>query len=223
MKKVKLMRGFTEIKDLWHIIQKHNCHIIGGYARYCASPNKYPVKTKDIDIYCITEENYNNIVEEFKKLGLVEKHSNSKSITFAKNDLHFVAAPIIQVVKPIEIGKVKTNGSIDEILDNFDFTIARALIINENECLVDDDFEEHEKQKKLVLKNIHCPVGSLFRCIKYIKKGYFLKPTEALKLFVEWDSRDTDYKQKLLNFLLEKNKKDVKNISAIYDLMVAID
>jgi len=67
--------------------------------------------------------------------------------------------------------------------------------------MVDSDFPHDEKRRLLRFKNIHCPISSTLRCMKYSRKGYFLKPFEALKLFTDWDNRDDEYRTKLTAFL----------------------
>jgi hypothetical protein len=114
--------------------------------------------------------------------------------------------PTPQIIKPVIEGKIVSVGTIEEILDNFDFTIVRAAIISPTEVMVDDDFENDETHGVLRLKNIHCPISSLLRCCKYARKGYFLRPIQALKLFQDWTQRGPDYQQRIVELFIESNK-----------------
>lgn len=110
------------------------------------------------------------------------------------------------MIKPIREGKIVASGEMKEILENFDFTVIRCGFTSSQEILVDADFLHDEERKILRLKNIHCPISSTLRCMKYAAKGYWLKPFETLKLFLDWDSRSDEYRNKLVDFL-EKSKE----------------
>jgi len=110
------------------------------------------------------------------------------------------------LIKPIREGKIVASGEMKEILENFDFTVIRCGFTSSQKILVDADFLHDEERKILRLKNIHCPISSTLRCMKYAAKGYWLKPFETLKLFLDWDSRSDEYRNKLVDFL-EKSKE----------------
>lgn len=96
-------------------------------------------------------------------------------------------------------------GSKEEVLSNFDFTVVRAAILSPNTVLVDADFMHDEENKILRLKNIHCPISSTLRCMKYAAKGYWLPPIQALSLFLDWDNRSDDYRRELAEYLAKAN------------------
>jgi hypothetical protein len=80
-----------------------------------------------------------------------------------------------------------------------------VAILNSKEVLADECFVEDEMAHRLCFKNIHCPVSSLLRAIKYGKKGYFIPPREAVKLFRDWDGRSKEYRERVLK-LFDKSK-----------------
>ncbi len=211
---VPLLRGFDEIRKLWKILEavkekaKADIFICGGYARYCASPRNDVVRATDIDIYSETEDAFNLLKATLKEeYSLSVRHQNEVSLTYARKEEGPLAyAPIIQLVKPLKDGAIVAFGDKKTILENFDFTVVRAAILSSEEVLVDADFIHDEKLKLLRLKNIHCPVSSTLRCMKYSKKGYWLRPLECLHLFLDWEKRDDEYKAKLANFITEANK-----------------
>lgn len=217
-KRIPIRRGFQEVKPLFELCSTHGATICGGYARYCASPLP-TVKVEpagDADLFPHSEEATAKLLAALIEMGFQKEHENHVSITLKpqaehKDKLMYIPTP--QIIKPVVEGRIVTVGSTETILDNFDFTIVRAAIINDLECLVDEDFEEDETHKKLKLKNIHCPISSLLRCCKYARKGYFLRPIEAVKLFADWDSRGDEYKLRMIELFQEsaKGKKSEDN------------
>lgn len=129
-----------------------------------------------------------------------------------------LSIPDPQIIKPVIEGKIVTLGTPEEILMNFDFSVVRAAIINPNEVLVDDDFEDDEIHSRLNIKNIHCPITSLLRSCKYSRKGYFLGPAQALKLFIDWNNRGSEYQSRIIDLFTksemgEKSKDNPNGIS----------
>ena len=196
-KTIRLKRGVYEIMPIYEVTKKIGATICGGWVRYMASTNKDPVIAGDVDVYSVNDEMFGELKSEFNSLEI--KHENDISITFATaKEGPFSFTPIIQLIKPIKDGHIVSKGSINEILENFDFTVVRAAMISETEALVDEDFEHDEAHKLLRLRNIHCPISSTLRCMKYAKKGYWLRPREALKLFLDWSSRSDEYRFRMI-------------------------
>lgn len=221
------MRGFTEISLLWELAQKHQSMILGGYARYCLSQQSTPFFASDVDLFPQSDEGSTGLVEELKSIGFKIKHENEISYSFSKREDHdnprWRVCPNIQVIKPVIEGAIVTVGLMEDVLDNFDFTITRAGLVSPNTGIADSDFLVDENSHKLILKNIHCPISSLHRCIKYSKKGYFLPLTETVKLFLDWDERSDDYKDKLIEMIGkmkgvdggEPKKEDVEELEKL--------
>lgn len=222
MKTIPIKRGFQEISIIYELAQKNDCVICGGYVRYCVSPLPTP-KVKpagDVDIFPKSEIATTNILNDLKSLGYEVSYENHvcytlKPIESKRDELDYI--PVPQIIKPVIEGKIVTLGTVEEILMNFDFTIVRAALLNDKEALVDDDFEDDEKHYILRLKNIHCPISSLLRCCKYARKGYFMRPAEALKLFMDWNDRGEEYQNKIIALFKEssKGKKDENNPDGI--------
>lgn len=216
-KKIPIRRGFFEIEEFFEICEISNAVICGGYARYCASPlpTQKVVPANDVDIFPRTEEAATKVLDKLTVMGYEKRHENHVSITLKSGNDHpeLEYIPIPQIIKPVVEGRVVTMGTIEDILDNFDFTIVRAAIVSPTEVMVDEDFEEDEKHKILKLKNIHCPISSLLRCCKYARKGYFLRPAQAVKLFNDWTDREDDYRIRILELFSssDKGKKSEDN------------
>lgn len=198
-----IKRGFTEVSKLFDLCAEYGATICGGYARYCASPKPTPkvVPAGDVDLFPHSQDAHEKLLAALKDMGYEVAHENHVSITMRpteekKAELGHIPTP--QIIKPVVEGRIVTVGSTEEILDNFDFSIVRAAIISPAECLVDEHFDNDEDKNLLRLKNIHCPVSSLLRCCKYARKGYFLRPFEALKLFVDWTGRGQEYRIRMV-------------------------
>lgn len=199
---IPIKRGFTEIEELYNAVyQEDKSFICGGYVRYMGSPKGNPYQAVDVDVYSETEEEYKRLKEFFHSKFLEIKHENNMAVTYhMPAEGSFSACPAIQLIKPIIKGKVVAKGNMEEILENFDFTVVRVAIKNKKEILADADFLHDEEKSLLRLKNIHCPISSTMRCVKYGKKGYYLSPLQTIKLFVDWDARDDEYRANLLGF-----------------------
>lgn len=235
--KVSVHRGTAEISEFLDMAHRHNAVICGGYPRYCCSPKKDPVIAGDVDFFPRTEEALGGLCQELERVGYTKKHENHVSITYGYDgtDDRWRLKPVPQVIKPVREGKIVTYGPVEEILENFDFTVVRIALIRVETCaacncgveahdmdqattkhpcavcqcenyqpgslawgaLADEDFTEDERNTHIRIKNIHCPISSTLRCMKYARKGYFAGPSEVLKLFQDWDKRGPEYRKRM--------------------------
>ncbi len=187
-KKVRVRRMIDDIDELLNIVADDG-FIMGGFVRWCASPHKNPVPFYDIDVYSKNRPAYERIISRARELSAFERWKgtpNSTACVWRERRVQFI--------QPKNQGRMVGYGSLEEILDNFDFTVCKAALLNKEYAIVHKDFEEHEENKLLIIDHVHCPIGTLVRVLKYVKKGYFIKPLELLKLFYDWDSRPAEYK-----------------------------
>lgn len=209
---VPVLRGITEIMPLLALSDNFGFVIAGGYARYCCSQTHNPEKAGDVDMFPLTQEACDKLRAHLVvDHNFTVKHENDLSISLdnpKEGDIQWRFIPRLQIIKPVVEGRVVTIGTVEDILNNFDFSVTRAALISYSEGLVDEDFVEDEKHKLLRLKNIHCPISSTLRCMKYSRKGYFLRATEALKLFSDWDAREVEYRTKLFDLLARMKRED---------------
>lgn len=192
--------------------------IAGGFARYCVSDKEDPIVPNDIDVFCGNEDAFNRIVARLKahkdvkrktKTEIETKFEYRMSTGFHKN---FYS---IQVIRPTQIMNMVSEGDYERILDNFDFTIAKVALINNQEdiiALAYEKFHEHDVGNKLVLTNIHCPISSMKRVIKYCNKGYHIESSELLKLFKDYENRTPEWKDLVTKGLshTDMNKEERK-------------
>lgn len=222
---VPVRRGFDTVRSLFALIEGKG-FICGGYARWCASPVIDPVAAGDVDVYCYSDESFedlNVLLREHLEVAI----DTPRAITFKRTTSGRLAyVPEVQLVKPVSKFKIVTKGSKEDVLSNFDFTIVRACITSPSEALVDEDFELDELRQVLRLRNIHCPISSTLRCVKYAKRGYRLRPFDILPLFLDWDSRDEAYRKEIIEGLGDlqramdaEEKLDSDRLTAIYELL----
>ena len=218
-----IKRGFNSISKLWEFCAENDLFICGGYARYCCSPVSNPKPVSDVDLYPKSVKIFEKSFDVLQEKGFEVIKENDLSYTFNEKNSPIPSPLPIQLIKPFQEARILTYGSIEEILNNFDFTVTRCTIISPEKVIVDKDFEKDEKSNHLIFKNIHCPISSLFRAFKYMKKGYWLNPLESIKLFQDWDNRDQEYKKSIFNFLektetFKKTGKETLTEKEIFEL-----
>lgn len=200
-RRVPLLRGFDKIAPIFYPWEKRAV-FAGGYARWAASPLVEPPPAGDIDVFPNTDSDHEAIIADLAKWGL-KKPTRQTSVASVFEPLggRLAGVPPINVVTPRNQGAIVVEGGVENILSNFDFTIVRAAVVSPTEVLVDEDFLEDEANRRLVIKNIHCPISSTLRFMKYAKKGYRASAEEVLKLFRDWDARPVEYREALIRGL----------------------
>jgi len=225
------------LKKLWKMLGdngfKRDVYICGGYVRWMCSTQKEPAEASDIDIYCKDTETYEKLQRLFRRKRLYIKHQNEVSLTYRrpnKPSHELFGLKSLQLITPLRKGAIVANGSLTEILSNFDFSIIRIGMDyyswSNGYAWADNDFEKDENTKSLKLKNIHCPISSTFRCVKYMKRGYSLSTGQMVKLFVDWENRDKEYRERVKSFFEDfDNNRRVFRQSEIRDMysMLMID
>jgi len=208
-----IRRGHEIISILFDdILVEGYSWLAGGFARWALSPSDKPVPYDDVDIFCKDKDTY-NYIQRIIDTSFECWHDNPACRSYKKNKTveRYKNIPNVQLIKPRDDGAVITMGEIETILENFDFTVTRAAIAvdprdpSEIIGIVDEDFILDECDKSLSLKNIHCPISSTFRVIKYCRKGYSINIPEIFKLFADWDDRDDDYKLEMLELIQKED------------------
>jgi len=164
---VMIRRGLYEIKCLLMDLEDKNTFICGGYVRYMASPTQSPAPPGDVDIYCYDVEAYEACRIMFKEYDLDIRFENEMAITYKKpekSDHRYFACPTIQLIKPVVEGSVVGAGDMQTILENFDFTIIRCGLKEE---------EEMDKIKTLFDKIVsNNPEDEIYERINELKPEY---------------------------------------------------
>lgn len=218
-KKIAIRRGFEDIEYLYDNITKLGGYICGGYARYCGSPADSVIRAGDIDIYCKDDKSFEDMKSWLSLEGFSNPYETNVALTYnpLPDNWALWKRRTIQLIKAISTERNIMKGDPEKIISTFDFSIVRCLILDKDHILVDKDFEEDERKRKLRIKHIHCPISQVFRISKYCRKGYHINVTEVLKLFNDWDLRDDEYRNSILTLVKQKelSQEEIDNLEAL--------
>jgi hypothetical protein len=233
---VEIRREKDFLAYLFNSIIQEDGFICGGYARYvCSDPGesgKREIKpAADLDIYCFDEEAYKRIRSRMEKHGYSALRENDIAISMK---IGFDGFPAMQLIKPFTADRVNTSGTLEEVLSNFDFSVARCgifaefkIVEDENgmdvstailKAIADIDFPEDEKANRLRIKHIHCPIAEFYRMAKYMNKGFSVSTLEIIKTLQDWEERGDDYKTKIIE-TLKKDEPTTEEITEMEKLL----
>lgn len=196
MQVLKVIRGVDKVAPLW-ALWGDKIKICGGYVRYMCSPCVSPAEAGDIDIYPNDMAAHESILQDLGKMGYKESFTSPVAVSFFTEHGPLEGVPKLQIIVPKNEGAIVADGTLEQIINSFDFTVVRIGLTSLSEALADDDFAKDELNKRLSIKNIHCPISSVKRIAKYTTKGYRIHPFQILKLYEDWDKRSPEYKQEL--------------------------
>lgn len=191
---VPVLRGFSEIRELYRICQENNAYIAGGYVRYMASQRPDVAPAGDVDIFAADKDDV-RLLKVFTDLGYTVEYQSENAYSLSKptaapdgyNTLLF--APTPQIIKSGWIGE-----DLPGTLRQFDFTVVMAGLLSPVQALVHPGFIDDDCAGNLVIENITDPVRMVLRAMKYARRGYHIMPSEVLKIFdrVRGDIDDDD-------------------------------
>ncbi len=217
--KIQIQRNADLLKELFETIIKDDGFICGGFVRVCCSTKSDIVPSGDIDIYVKGKEQFESISKRLELNGYYEKR---KSETARTMHYSFSGRLPIQLIMPLNEGNVLlTSENVEDILDNFDFTIARVGItkdsLNENLAIADVDFIKDDNNNHLNIKNIHCPIAQIYRVSKYMEKGFWCPMKQCLKIVKDWETRPDDYKNKILETVEKEDptKEEIQELERL--------
>jgi len=205
--RLPIQRNQELLKTFFENIIKDDGFICGGFGRISVSKSKDLIPSGDIDIYTKGKDQFEAIS---KRLELAGYYEFRKSETARTMHYSFKGALPVQLIMPLNEGKVLLSSeNVEDILDNFDFSIARIAITKEslekNEAIVDKDFEKDDAKKHLNIKNIHCPVAQVYRLSKYIEKGFWANIVQVVKILDDWSNRSDEYRIKIRETIMKED------------------
>jgi hypothetical protein len=187
-------------EEIFDLFCKYNCLIAGGAITSIFSGNII----KDYDVYFHDKES----LEKLKKhmISLSENQMNPKigkviiSITTPNSFNFSVGNKIFQLILLDDLIQTDTK----KIIEQFDFTVCMgAYDFQTNSFVFDKDFFNHLSQRSLVYNiNSQYPFASLYRVIKYIKKGFKISGIEMIKLGLKCNNIKINNYQELRKQLL---------------------
>jgi len=171
------------------------CFIAGGAARFAASTNESPAHYSDVDIFATDQDAVTAMYLKLRGIAELKSETPMSYLFITKNSENQTNR--FNLIRQF-------CGTLDAVIEEFDFSVARAGIVG-NEVLVDPQFETDEKEKRLRIQHIHCPVSTMFRAAKYQAKGYKFPLVEMLKLFGDWERRPNEYRERLVELASDPN------------------
>lgn len=200
--KVDIIRGKGHAATVRAVLG-NDVILCGGYVRWMCSPSANPAKAGDIDVYTSGAAAFSQAVSDLNTLGYKPVYESPVASSFTFNAGPLEGLPKLQLIRPVNAGAIVAQGSLEEIIQSFDFTVVRIGLSDLDFAVADRDFIKDEMAKRLTIKNIHCPISTIKRIAKYTAKGYAIAPFELLKLYDNWDARSSVYKDELRQSLAE--------------------
>lgn len=148
-------------------------------------------KPNDMDLFFAHQDAYDECSSK------IQKGSNVRRVVETERALTVLRdrENKIQLIKP-----AFSFGSVNQILSKFDFTVCAAGVsFDETEDGIDKmfcyhpDFFEHLASKKLVYMGNMLPVTTVYRAMRFVKRGYDIDTKQFLKIIrdvVNLDVRD---------------------------------
>lgn len=186
-------RGFETIRPIYELLGERG-YIAGSYAAFMATPHDQPILPNDIDIFATSQENAANIgIELLAQPPSDWLEENETVITIARRD-----ALNIQIVKPNPAWQIFP----EDILNDFDLDICRAVLVGPNKVIADLSVGQREGK---VLR-VNNALRSLKRVLKYHARGVEFNDHELLKLFQAWEQMSQDRKDAMLTRAREETE-----------------
>jgi len=186
----RVVRGFESIRPIYERLGERG-YIAGSYAAFMAAPCDHPILPNDIDIFATSQENASALTDDLIKLPQVlwmEENDTAFTITRGTINCHDLA---IQIVKPNPAWQIFP----EDILNDFDLDISRAVLVGPNKVIADYNVGLHEGK---VLR-VNNPLRSLKRVLKYHARGVEFNDHELLKLFQAWEQMSEERKAIMLD------------------------
>ena len=163
-----LLNLFIDYPQVLNILTRHKAFIVGGALTSVFSNTKI----NDLDIYFLSEEDLIQCEKELLNISR-SKFQTKNATTF----LHLINVPL-QIIKKI----IKT--TVEDIFDEFDFTVCMASYsFEKREFIFHYDFFKHLAQRELTFNtNSKNPVHALLRVEKYKSRGFTFKQKELFKV-----------------------------------------
>lgn len=184
-----VLRGHEVLYNLHKWIKPLGGHIAGGFARWCVSPpnpdDPLLIPFGDIDIFSSDNTSFYGLYKYLRSFAKPNRESEfsvtwdsgklSKGLDINLGALFNTGWEVyrdIQIVKPIRDGHNSSIGTLEGILDTFDFSVCQAGIVNPQRAIVGPHFFEDEKNLHLRLLREQPPKMMLLRMAKYVSMGY---------------------------------------------------
>jgi hypothetical protein len=167
------------IPEILEYVIKNDGFVAGGAIRSVFTSDHI----NDFDIFFRKKEDFNKggIFEE----GIETNLEDNYRIMFYQSDVAWTHKPEREYEKlPLHQMICAVYGEPEDILKKFDFTMSMAAWVPKTgEFIMDSRFLQHCAQKRLFFNsNADYPICSLWRAVKFIKRGWKLSAIDSIKL-----------------------------------------
>lgn len=179
--KFPVVRGFTAIEKIFPIVSGRG-YIGGSYAAFMAYLGDNPVLPNDLDIFARSERDAKRMARFFG-----DRFADENEVAISISRPRGLPDLPIQIIKP----NPKWANFPDDILNDFDFDICRAVLIDKDTILADERVGFHDGK----ILRVNNPLRSLKRVLKYHDRGVEFSDHELLKLFQAWSQLPAERQQ----------------------------
>lgn len=163
-REANILAGASE-HPIMETAAKYAGFVAGGAVRSIFASERI----SDFDIFFETEKQFNKCIDDLPDYQFTKTASAWSFFTDKKQHFQLICAVF---------------GEVEKVIESFDFTVCMgAWIPNTPRFLLDEHFMKHVAQRRLCYNvNSQYPICSLWRVLKYSKKGYKLPAVDAIKL-----------------------------------------
>jgi len=192
-REANILQGASK-HEIMDIAVKHGAFLAGGAIRSVFASESI----SDYDLFFPSKEAFDKCIEEFGNnvtgdgkfiFNFTQTASAYSHFTSDKKHFQLICAVF---------------GTPEQIIDNFDFTICMGVWLpNTNNFILNDLFLKHIAQRRLHFNvNAQYPICSLWRVLKYTKRGYKLPAIDAIKIALKIHSLNMQTPKDLKNQLM---------------------
>jgi len=187
------------IPKILEYVSENNGFVAGGAVRGVFTSDH----VNDLDIFFKDAKDFNKD-GQFDN-GFETQEDGGHKILFYKTDVAWTHKPEFRHQKlPLHQMICAVFGSPEEVIKQFDFTMSMAAWIPQTgEFIMDEYFLKHCSQKRLVFNiNAQYPICSMWRAVKFIKRGWKLPAIDCIKLALKINNLDFKNKGELKRQLM---------------------
>ncbi len=177
-KEIRTIRNYLDKadKETFNSIMNHGWIAGGAVRAACARES-----IKDVDVFFYTHNDRLALEVELIDQGFTQVVSSDNANTYTKNDV------CVQTIK-------KEYDNAWTCIDTFDFTVTMAFVQRvpaandfSNDIMETSHFfyQDLAARELRVNRKLQYPLNTAVRMVKYLKKGYTIRPVELVQLLIQ--------------------------------------
>lgn len=223
-----IIRGKNKLLPILNLI-KDKAVICGGMARWMVSQDKDTPLPSDIDIYPFSNLIFNELEPQFNQ-KMFKVFESKGSVSYSQTAFNNPDNYSVQLIKP-DVVKCDPNAESSfekacSILDKFDYTVCKTAIgqfDGKLGAIKDSWFDKDEREKRLRIHHINCPIATLIRSRKYTLKGYRLSAFEIIKCLEHWRTITPEETRAKVAAWFDKEATEKMTFEELYEVITFID